>query len=61
MRQNKQFIHRSVEFERLDTFVSGILKRWPEAVLMKTTEPPGPEIKNAPGQSTDLPCLLGIS
>ncbi len=68
MSQNKQFIHRGVEFERLDTFASGIVKRWPESVLLKTTEPPGPDIRNSPGQctlalsccSSDIRCLLAL-
>jgi hypothetical protein len=54
--QNQQFVHRGVEFQRRDAFEVLISKRWPNAVIMNTTEPPGAEIRNSPGQRT-LPAL----
>ncbi|ELR23221.1 SH3 domain containing protein [Acanthamoeba castellanii str. Neff] len=52
--RNKQFVHRGVEFQRRDAFEALIMKRWPSAVIMNTTEPPSAEIKNSPGQHLQI-------
>ncbi|XP_067884811.1 dedicator of cytokinesis protein 2-like isoform X2 [Heterodontus francisci] len=48
--RNKVFIHRGKEYERREDFEQMLLTQFPNAELMKTTSPPGDEIKNSPGQ-----------
>lgn len=51
--QGKVFIYRGKEYERREDFEARLLTQFPNAEKMKTTSPPGDEIKNSPGQ-----CIL---
>ncbi|XP_067836606.1 dedicator of cytokinesis protein 2-like isoform X2 [Heptranchias perlo] len=48
--RNKVFIHRGKEYERREDFEHMLMTLFPNAEKMKTTSPPGDEIKNSPGQ-----------
>lgn len=48
--QNKMFIHRGKEYEWLEDFSLKLLSRFPNAVKMTSTAPPGDAISNSPGQ-----------
>ena len=48
--QGKVFIYRGKEYERREDFEARLLTQFPNAEKMKTTSPPGDEIKNSPGQ-----------
>lgn len=47
------FIYRGKEYERREDFEARLLTQFPNAEKMKTTSPPGDDIKNSPGQ-----CIL---
>lgn len=51
--QNKMFMYRGKEYERREDFEARLLTQFPNADKMKTTNPPGDEIRNSPGQ-----CIL---
>lgn len=51
--QGKVFIYRGKEYERREDFEARLLTQFPNAEKMKTTSPPGDEIKHSPGQ-----CIL---
>lgn len=51
--QGKVFIYRGKEYERREDFEARLLTQFPNAEKMKTTSPPGDDIKNSPGQ-----CIL---
>jgi len=53
--QNKVFIYRGKEYERREDFEARLLTQFPNAEKMKTTSPPGDEIKSSSGQ-----CILGL-
>lgn len=59
--QNKMFIHRGKEYEWLEDFSLKLLSRFPSAVKMTSTAPPGETISNSPGQrifaNVYKPCL----
>eukprot|EP01114_Cavostelium_apophysatum_P014920 TRINITY_DN3977_c0_g1_i2.p1 TRINITY_DN3977_c0_g1~~TRINITY_DN3977_c0_g1_i2.p1 ORF type:complete len:1173 (+),score=379.10 TRINITY_DN3977_c0_g1_i2:1536-5054(+) len=46
----KEFIYRGFELERLSDFTTRITEKYPNATALTTTEPPGPEIAENPGQ-----------
>ncbi|KAG8517471.1 Dedicator of cytokinesis protein 1 [Galemys pyrenaicus] len=46
----KVFIYRGKEYERREDFEARLLTQFPNAEKMKTTSPPGDEIKSSPGQ-----------
>ncbi|NXA03239.1 DOCK1 protein, partial [Sapayoa aenigma] len=48
--QNKVFIYRGKEYERREDFEARLLTQFPNAEKMKTTSPPGDDIKNSSGQ-----------
>ncbi|XP_039201055.1 dedicator of cytokinesis protein 1 isoform X3 [Crotalus tigris] len=48
--RNKVFIYRGKEYERREDFEARLLTQFPNAEKMKTTSPPGEDIKNSPGQ-----------
>ncbi|XP_069061938.1 dedicator of cytokinesis protein 2-like [Pleurodeles waltl] len=48
--RNKIFIYRGKEYERREDFELKLLTPFPNAEKMKTTSPPGEEIKSSPGQ-----------
>uniref|UniRef100_A0A8C3KXQ3 Dedicator of cytokinesis 1 n=1 Tax=Chrysolophus pictus TaxID=9089 RepID=A0A8C3KXQ3_CHRPC len=48
--RNKVFIYRGKEYERREDFEARLLTQFPNAEKMKTTSPPGDEIKNSSGQ-----------
>uniref|UniRef100_A0A8D0SN08 Dedicator of cytokinesis 1 n=1 Tax=Sus scrofa TaxID=9823 RepID=A0A8D0SN08_PIG len=48
--RGKVFIYRGKEYERREDFEARLLTQFPNAEKMKTTSPPGDEIKNSPGQ-----------
>uniref|UniRef100_A0A1I8NGF6 Signaling protein n=1 Tax=Musca domestica TaxID=7370 RepID=A0A1I8NGF6_MUSDO len=48
--QNKTYIYRGKEYERLDDFSTRILMQHPQAELMHTLETPGEEITQSEGQ-----------
>uniref|UniRef100_H3D1P3 Dedicator of cytokinesis 5 n=1 Tax=Tetraodon nigroviridis TaxID=99883 RepID=H3D1P3_TETNG len=48
--RNKMFIHRGKEYEWLEDFSLKLLSRFPNAVKMTSTAPPGDAISNSPGQ-----------
>uniref|UniRef100_A0A8C5EZ88 Dedicator of cytokinesis 1 n=1 Tax=Gopherus evgoodei TaxID=1825980 RepID=A0A8C5EZ88_9SAUR len=48
--RNKVFIYRGKEYERREDFEARLLTQFPNAEKMKTTSPPGDDIKNSPGQ-----------
>ncbi|XP_069488465.1 dedicator of cytokinesis protein 2-like [Ambystoma mexicanum] len=48
--RNKIFIYRGKEYERREDFEMKLLTPFPNAEKLKTTSPPGDEIKNSPGQ-----------
>uniref|UniRef100_A0A8D2JDN8 Dedicator of cytokinesis 1 n=1 Tax=Varanus komodoensis TaxID=61221 RepID=A0A8D2JDN8_VARKO len=48
--RNKVFIFRGKEYERREDFEARLLTQFPNAEKMKTTSPPGEDIKNFPGQ-----------
>ncbi|XP_005995870.1 dedicator of cytokinesis protein 1 isoform X2 [Latimeria chalumnae] len=48
--RNKMFIYRGKEYERREDFEARLLTQFPNAEKMKTTSPPGEDIKNSPGQ-----------
>ena len=51
--QGKVFIYRGKEYERREDFEARLLTQFPNAEKMKTTSPPGDDIKNSAGQ-----CIL---
>lgn len=53
--QNKVFIYRGKEYERREDFEARLLTQFPNAEKMKTTSPPGDDIKTSSGQ-----CILGL-
>ncbi|XP_004701293.1 dedicator of cytokinesis protein 1 [Echinops telfairi] len=48
--RGKVFIYRGKEYERREDFEARLLTQFPNAEKMKTTSPPGDEIKSSPGQ-----------
>uniref|UniRef100_A0A670ID93 Dedicator of cytokinesis 1 n=1 Tax=Podarcis muralis TaxID=64176 RepID=A0A670ID93_PODMU len=46
--RNKVFIYRGKEYERREDFEARLLTQFPNAEKMKTTSPPGENIKNSP-------------
>ncbi|XP_078449223.1 dedicator of cytokinesis protein 1-like isoform X1 [Lampetra planeri] len=48
--RNKVFVHRGGEYERREDFEMRIMTMFPNAEKMKTTSPPGDDIRNASGQ-----------
>uniref|UniRef100_A0A803SR84 Dedicator of cytokinesis 1 n=1 Tax=Anolis carolinensis TaxID=28377 RepID=A0A803SR84_ANOCA len=48
--RNKVFIYRGKEYERREDFEARLLTQFPNAEKMKTTSPPGEDLKNSPGQ-----------
>ncbi|KAM4636036.1 dedicator of cytokinesis protein 1 isoform 2-T2 [Discoglossus pictus] len=48
--RNKVFIYRGKEYERREDFEARLLTQFPNAEKMKTTSPPGDDIKNSAGQ-----------
>ncbi|KAI5175063.1 Dedicator Of Cytokinesis Protein 1 [Manis pentadactyla] len=48
--RGKVFIYRGKEYERREDFEARLLTQFPNAEKMKTTSPPGDEIKTSPGQ-----------
>ncbi|NWS14594.1 DOCK1 protein, partial [Pachyramphus minor] len=48
--RNKVFIYRGKEYERREDFEARLLTQFPNAEKMKTTSPPGEDIKNSSGQ-----------
>ncbi|KAK2519517.1 hypothetical protein Q9233_011943 [Columba guinea] len=48
--RNKVFIYRGKEYERREDFEARLLTQFPNAEKMKTTSPPGDDIKNSSGQ-----------
>uniref|UniRef100_A0A8C5Q6X1 Dedicator of cytokinesis 1 n=1 Tax=Leptobrachium leishanense TaxID=445787 RepID=A0A8C5Q6X1_9ANUR len=48
--RNKVFIYRGKEYERREDFEARLLTQFPNADKMKTTSPPGDDIKNSSGQ-----------
>ncbi|XP_040294828.1 dedicator of cytokinesis protein 1 [Bufo bufo] len=48
--RNKVFIYRGKEYERREDFETRLLTQFPNAEKMKTTSPPGDDIKNSSGQ-----------
>uniref|UniRef100_A0A670Z8N5 Dedicator of cytokinesis 1 n=1 Tax=Pseudonaja textilis TaxID=8673 RepID=A0A670Z8N5_PSETE len=48
--RNKVFIYRGKEYERREDFEARLLTQFPNAEKMKTTSPPGEDIKNFHGQ-----------
>lgn len=48
--QNKQFIYRGDELERISAFCERIQDKHPKADLLKTNAPPGDDILNSNGQ-----------
>ncbi|KAM9324829.1 dedicator of cytokinesis protein 1 [Gastrophryne carolinensis] len=48
--RNKVFIYRGKEYERREDFEARLLTQFPNAEKMKTTSPPGDDIKNSTGQ-----------
>ncbi|EGC35783.1 hypothetical protein DICPUDRAFT_47503 [Dictyostelium purpureum] len=48
--QNKEFIYKGNQFDRLSDFISKIQDKWPKAELLKTTEVPAQSIQDSDGQ-----------
>ncbi|NXY23702.1 DOCK1 protein, partial [Atrichornis clamosus] len=48
--RNKVFIYRGKEYERREDFEARLLTQFPNAEKMKTTSPPGEDIKTSSGQ-----------
>ncbi|XP_044152045.1 dedicator of cytokinesis protein 1 [Bufo gargarizans] len=48
--RNKVFIYRGKEYERREDFETRLLTQFPNAEKMKTTSPPGDDLKNSSGQ-----------
>uniref|UniRef100_A0A8C3RF83 Dedicator of cytokinesis 1 n=1 Tax=Cyanoderma ruficeps TaxID=181631 RepID=A0A8C3RF83_9PASS len=48
--RNKVFIYRGKEYERREDFEARLLTQFPNAEKMKTTSPPGDDIKTSSGQ-----------
>ena len=48
--RGKVFIYRGKEYERREDFEARLLTQFPNAEKMKTTSPPGDDIKTSPGQ-----------
>uniref|UniRef100_A0A8C9NKA7 Dedicator of cytokinesis 1 n=1 Tax=Serinus canaria TaxID=9135 RepID=A0A8C9NKA7_SERCA len=48
--RNKVFIYRGKEYERREDFEARLLTQFPNAEKMKTTSPPGDDIKSSSGQ-----------
>ncbi|XP_034292338.1 dedicator of cytokinesis protein 1 isoform X3 [Pantherophis guttatus] len=48
--RSKVFIYRGKEYERREDFEARLLTQFPNAEKMKTTSPPGEDIKNSHGQ-----------
>ncbi|NXP26215.1 DOCK1 protein, partial [Scytalopus superciliaris] len=48
--RNKVFIYRGKEYERREDFEARLLTQFPNAEKMKTTSPPGEDIKHSSGQ-----------
>ena len=55
MLQNKEFIYRGLEYERLATFIQRVLTEWPAATMLKNI-PPDDSIVNSDGQCKSLIC-----
>ncbi|MGH0181273.1 UNVERIFIED_CONTAM: hypothetical protein FKN15_006311 [Acipenser sinensis] len=53
---NMIFIHRGKEYERREDFELQLMTQFPSAEKLKTTSPPGDDIKNSPGQ-----CILHVT
>ncbi|RMC11256.1 hypothetical protein DUI87_11374 [Hirundo rustica rustica] len=53
--RNKVFIYRGKEYERREDFEARLLTQFPNAEKMKTTSPPGDDIKTSSGQ-----CILEL-
>lgn len=51
--QNKVFVYRGKEYERLADFNARIMNEFPKAELLNKLTPPGDEIRNSDGQ-----CIL---
>ncbi|KAE8590306.1 hypothetical protein XENTR_v10018012 [Xenopus tropicalis] len=48
--RNKMFMYRGKEYERREDFEARLLTQFPNAEKMKTSSPPGDDIKNSVGQ-----------
>eukprot|EP01132_Coremiostelium_polycephalum_P005856 gene5856-7285_t len=48
--QNKEFIYKGNEYERLADFISKLVEKWPSAELLKTTEIPPQTIMDSDAQ-----------
>ncbi|KAM9968732.1 hypothetical protein ACTFIW_000606 [Dictyostelium discoideum] len=48
--QNKEFIYKGNQFDRLSDFISKIQDKWPKSELLKTTEVPSQQIQDSDGQ-----------
>ncbi|MBN3290076.1 DOCK1 protein, partial [Polypterus senegalus] len=48
--RNKMFIYRGKEYERREDFEARLLTQFPNSEKMKTTTPPGEDIRNSSGQ-----------
>ncbi|XP_078717845.1 dedicator of cytokinesis protein 1-like isoform X3 [Lampetra fluviatilis] len=49
--RNKMFIYRGKEYERREDFEARLLAQFPNAEKMKTTSPPGENVRSAPSQN----------
>ncbi len=63
--QNKEFIYRGLDFERVAEFQTRITGKHPRAELLKYTEPPPDAIVNGDGQCIfyimcSLPCSFAL-
>jgi len=58
--QNRKFIYRGKEYERLGDFTTRILNFIPSAKKMTTTSPPDDDVLNSPGMRI-LACLCASS
>ncbi|EGG19663.1 SH3 domain-containing protein [Cavenderia fasciculata] len=47
--QNREFIYKGNEFERLSDFITKTLDKWPKAELLKSTETPSKEVMESDG------------
>lgn len=60
--RNKEFIFRGLELERLADFSQRVAAKFPDAVLMKSTDPPGEDLLLSDGQHLQIfsvkPCSL---
>ncbi len=48
--RGKEFVFQGQPLERLQDFIERIQSKFPYSELLKSTEPPGPEITNSDGQ-----------